>query len=143
MPGAIRHQIRVSRILNPDQKISTCDGLFCVVFIWHPKWEWFSIYLSIYLPIYLYLYLSVSISIYLSFYLFIYLSISLSLYLSLSISISIYLYLSISIYIYLKPYFPGSKKQSQEKGFGTPINFETPIQGKYIFLYLSISIYLI
>ena len=140
MPGAIRHQIRVSRILNPDQKISTCDGLFCVVFIWHPKWEWFSIYLSTYLSISISICINIYLSIFLSIYLSIYLS--LSLYLSLSIYLYFYLSLSIYIYIYLKPYFPGSKKQSQEKGFGTPINFETPIQGKYIFLYLSISIYI-
>jgi hypothetical protein len=137
MPGAIRHQIRVSRILNPDQKISTCDGLFCVVCIYLAPHMGLGLYLSINT------YLSISISICINIYLSTNLSIYLSLYLSLSISISIYLYLSISIYIYLKPYFPGSKKQSQEKGFGTPINFETPIQGKYIFLYLSISIYLI
>ena len=110
MPGAIRHQIRVSRILNPDQKISTCDGLFCVVCIYLAPHMGLGLYLSIYLSIYIYIYL------------YQYLSIYQSIYLSLSLSISIYLYfyLSLSIYTYLKPYFPGSKKTESGKRVWNP-----------------------
>ena len=100
---------------TPIRKYPHVMGCFVLyVFIWHPTWDWVSIYLSIYLSIYIYIYLYQYLSIYQSIYL------SLSLYLSLSISISIYLYLSISIYIYLKPYFPGSKKTESGKRVWNP-----------------------
>ena len=127
-PDAWSNQASNSGIQNPQPRSENIHMwravLRCIYLAPHMG---LVLYLSICINIYLSIYLSIHPSIYLIY-------LSLSLYLSLSISIYLYFYLSLSIYIYLKPFFPGSKKQSQEKGFGTPINFETPIQGKYLFI---------